>query len=111
MLMAKYLIVAGKPNRNFNMFQMRPLVEGGEERPKPKERLLHAAVRDPATSQEIVKLAHIKNPSQIYEKDEDGNTPLHLACFRESGCTEYTVYPEVIFCDKQFLHATQFKIL
>lgn len=95
MLMARYLIFAGKANRDWNIIQMRPLNDGDEERPKPKERLLHAALRDPASSEEIVQLATIMDRSQLYEKDEQGNTPLHLACFRESGCTEYTVYPEV----------------
>lgn len=69
-------------------------IENGEEI-APKERLLHAALRDPATSVEIVKLATVMDPTQLKEADEEGNTPLHLCCFRESGCSEHTVYEEV----------------
>lgn len=88
MLMARYLIINGKANRDYNSIQQSRGI-------RVKERLLHAALRDPASSEEIIQLATVIDPNQIKEVDEEGNTPLHLACFRESGCTEYTVSEEV----------------
>ena len=91
MLMARYLIFAGKANRDWNILYQTKQSELGidtEQIVKPKERLLHAALRDTATSEEVVHLAVIIDPNQLQEGDEEGNTPLHLACFRESGCTE-----------------------
>ena len=89
--MARYLIFAGKANRDWNILyqtKQRELGIDTEQIVKPKERLLHAALRDTATSEEVVHLAVIIDPNQLQEGDEEGNTPLHLACFRESGCTE-----------------------
>jgi ankyrin repeat protein len=95
MLMARYLIFNGKANRDWNRSQMRVNRDENGQGIKPKKQLLHAALRDSATTEEIIKLAAIIEPNQIREVDEQGNTPLHLCCFRESGCTEYTVYEEV----------------
>jgi hypothetical protein len=97
MLMARYLILNGRVNRVWNRTHMviGQDEDGDETRTMPKERLLHAAVRDPASSDEIVQLAIIIDPNQLKEQDEDGNTPLHLCCLRESGCTEYTVFREI----------------
>lgn len=89
--MARYLIFAGKANKDWHTLYQTKQSELGietEQIVKPKERFLHAALRDPATSEEVVQLAVIIDPNQLQESDEEGNTPLHLACFRESGCTE-----------------------
>jgi hypothetical protein len=69
--------------------------DGIEIHSTPKERLLHALLRDPASSHEIVQLALVIEPKQLFEKDEDGNTPLHLCCQRESGGSGYTALDEV----------------
>jgi hypothetical protein len=94
MLMARYLILGGRANKEWNISQMRDDDDGS--RTKPKERLLHATLRDLASSEEIVELATIIDPSQLHEADEEGNTPLHLCCLRESGCTEYTLDGDVL---------------
>jgi hypothetical protein len=89
-LMAKYLVLAGKANTKWN--QKHTKVEDDEDGnpviKQPKERLLHATLRDPASSVEIVKLAAVIHKEQLKEADEDGNYPLHLCCERESGFTE-----------------------
>lgn len=95
--MAKYLILSGKANREWNQSHMviSQDEDGNEIQTIPKERLLHASLRDPASSDEIVQLAMIIEPKQIQEKDEDGNTPLHLCCQRESGCTKFAASDEI----------------
>jgi len=90
-LMVKYLVLSGKANRDWNT--KHAIFDGVDEDGErvtvpPPERILHATLRDPASSVEIVMLAMIIHSDQLFQSDEEGNRPLHLCCLRDSGYTK-----------------------
>ncbi len=90
-LMVKYIVLSGKANRDWNT--KHAIFDGFDEDGErvtvpPTERILHAILRDPASSVEIVMLAMIIHSDQLFQADEEGNRPLHLCCLRDSGCTK-----------------------
>ena len=92
-LMVKYLVLAGRVNTEWNRSHM--ITEAGNldedgnvVSVPPPERMLHAALREPASSIEIIMLTLVIHQDQLPLADEDGNTPLHICCYRDSGCTE-----------------------
>lgn len=73
-LSARYLILAARANRRWE-------AHVGQN---SKELMLHATLREPSSSFEIVQLATIIHSNEVSERevDSNGDTALHLACRR-----------------------------
>jgi len=82
-LMARYLILTARTNRRW---KARTNTDGNAS--LQTELILHATLREPSSSVEIVQLATIIHSDQLRETDTNGESPLHICCRRrQSGCT------------------------
>mmetsp|Transcript_2850 Transcript_2850/g.6095 ORF Transcript_2850/g.6095 Transcript_2850/m.6095 type:complete len:463 (-) Transcript_2850:1576-2964(-) len=71
-LMGRWLILAARANRRWK----------AHVKENSKELMLHATLREPSSSAEIVQLATIIHSDEVSEVDNNGDTALHISCRR-----------------------------